>query len=209
MWRELSNLFTLYYLHWRPQSARWDSQLTNEKMKTMFLSNTSKSRRPTSTFFPIKIHQFFFLIRVVLITCFAEYGEVDSKWGSQPHCMSRVTFVRAHSNWTTERVKQYRKFTCVYLREMQYICFRSHDIYLWSTHSLCSWVGQSVRSWQFLSCWPRFNIKKDIKWGRYSFGVQTSKLPHGCGPIGPNRTIKTGHRSCGKCMQLERGRKLG
>ena len=37
----------------RDQSARWDSQLSHKKMKTMFLSNMSKSRRLTSTFFPI------------------------------------------------------------------------------------------------------------------------------------------------------------
>ena len=37
----------------RVQSAERDSQLPNKKMKTIFLSNMSESRRLTSTFFPI------------------------------------------------------------------------------------------------------------------------------------------------------------
>ena len=41
--------------HWRLQSLDEDSQLSHKKMKTMFLSNMSESRRLTSSFFPIKI----------------------------------------------------------------------------------------------------------------------------------------------------------
>ena len=37
----------------RVQSAGWVPQLSNKKMKTLFLSNMSKSWRLTSTFFPI------------------------------------------------------------------------------------------------------------------------------------------------------------
>ena len=46
-------IYLPYQFHWRPQSALGDPQLPNKKMKTPFLSNMSKSRRLTSTFFPI------------------------------------------------------------------------------------------------------------------------------------------------------------
>ena len=37
------------------QSAGWDAKLPHKKMKTLFLSNMSKSRRRTSTFFPTRL----------------------------------------------------------------------------------------------------------------------------------------------------------
>ena len=43
-----------YQFHMRPYSVGRDSQLPHKKIKTQFLSNMSKSRRLTSTFFPIK-----------------------------------------------------------------------------------------------------------------------------------------------------------
>ena len=51
--KENYQIYLPYQFHWRPQSALGDSQLPNKKMKTLFLSNMSKSRRLTSTFFPI------------------------------------------------------------------------------------------------------------------------------------------------------------
>ena len=46
-------IYSPYQFHWRPQSVGGDSQFPPKKMKTLFLSNMSKSRRLTSTFFPI------------------------------------------------------------------------------------------------------------------------------------------------------------
>ena len=51
--KENYQIYLSYQFHWRLHSALWDPQLANKKMKTMFLSNMSKSRRLTSTFFPI------------------------------------------------------------------------------------------------------------------------------------------------------------
>ena len=51
--KENYQIYLLYQFHWRAQSAGWDPQLPNKKMKTMFPSNMSKSRRLTSTFFPM------------------------------------------------------------------------------------------------------------------------------------------------------------
>ena len=55
--KENNQIYLPYKFHWRPQSAGWDSQLPHKKMKTLFLSNMSKSRRLTSTFFPISQRQ--------------------------------------------------------------------------------------------------------------------------------------------------------
>ena len=50
------------------QSLGEDSQLPHKKMKTLFLSNMSKSRRLTSTFFPIIVVAFvFFVVFVVVV----------------------------------------------------------------------------------------------------------------------------------------------
>ena len=46
-------IYLPYQFHWRPHSVGGDSQLSHKKMKTLFLSNMSKSRRLTWTFFPI------------------------------------------------------------------------------------------------------------------------------------------------------------
>ena len=46
-------IYLPYQFHWRAQSVDWNAQLSYKKMKTMFLSNMSKSRRLTLTFFPI------------------------------------------------------------------------------------------------------------------------------------------------------------
>ena len=47
-------IFLPYQFHWRAHSVGGDSKRPNKKMKTMFLSNMSKSRRLTSTFFSIR-----------------------------------------------------------------------------------------------------------------------------------------------------------
>ena len=60
-WRQMKMNYQIYLPHQfrlRDQSAGWDSQLSNKKIKTMFLSNMSKSWRLTSTFFPITIFYF-------------------------------------------------------------------------------------------------------------------------------------------------------
>ena len=51
--KENYQIYLPYQFHWRAQSALGDSQLPHKKMKTTFLWNMSKSRRLTSTFFPI------------------------------------------------------------------------------------------------------------------------------------------------------------
>ena len=43
-----------YQFHLRAHSVDREPKLSHKKMKTMFLWNMSKSRRLTSTFFPIK-----------------------------------------------------------------------------------------------------------------------------------------------------------
>ena len=50
--KENYQIYLPYQFHWRPQSVGGDPQLPHKKMKTLFLSNMSKSRRLTSTFFP-------------------------------------------------------------------------------------------------------------------------------------------------------------
>ena len=55
-WRQMKENYQIYLpyqFHWRAHSPGRDSQLPHKKMKTLFLWNMSKSRRLTSTFFPI------------------------------------------------------------------------------------------------------------------------------------------------------------
>ena len=45
-WRQMKENYQIYLpyqFHWRPHSALRDPQLSNKKMKTMFLSDMSKS----------------------------------------------------------------------------------------------------------------------------------------------------------------------
>ena len=51
--KENYQIYLPYQFHWRPQSVGGDAQLSHKKMKTLFLTNMSKSRRLTSTFFPM------------------------------------------------------------------------------------------------------------------------------------------------------------
>ena len=53
--KENYQIYLPYQFHRRPHSVDWDAKLSHKKMKTMFLSNMSKSRRLTSTFFPISL----------------------------------------------------------------------------------------------------------------------------------------------------------
>ena len=52
--KENYQIYLPYQFHRRAHSVGQDPQLSHEKMKTLFLSNMSKSRRLTLTFFPIK-----------------------------------------------------------------------------------------------------------------------------------------------------------
>ena len=52
-WRQMKENYQIYLpyqFHRRPQSAGWVPRFPHKKMKTMFLSNMSKSRRLTLTF---------------------------------------------------------------------------------------------------------------------------------------------------------------
>ena len=54
-WRQMKENYRIYFpyqFHWRPHSISGEPQFPYKKMKTLFLSNVSKSRRLTSTFFP-------------------------------------------------------------------------------------------------------------------------------------------------------------
>ena len=54
-WRQMKENYQIYLpyqFHWRAHSPLGEPQLPNKKIKTLFLSNMSKSRRLTSTFFP-------------------------------------------------------------------------------------------------------------------------------------------------------------
>ena len=51
--KENYQIYLPYQFHLRDQLVGGDSQLPNKKMKTLFLSNMSKSRRLASTFFPM------------------------------------------------------------------------------------------------------------------------------------------------------------
>ena len=51
--KENYQIYLPYQFYPRVQSVGGDAQLAHKKMKTLFLSNMSKSRRLTSTFFPI------------------------------------------------------------------------------------------------------------------------------------------------------------
>ena len=64
-WRQMKENYQIYLpyqFRLRDQSVGGDSQLSNKKMKTMFLSNMSKSRGLTSTFFPdhVTLHKVFY-----------------------------------------------------------------------------------------------------------------------------------------------------
>ena len=59
--KENYKIYLPYQFCLRAQSVDWEPQISNKKMKTLFLSNMSKSRRLTSTFFPIKILSWIFL----------------------------------------------------------------------------------------------------------------------------------------------------
>ena len=50
--KENYQIYLPYQFHLRAHSVDREPKLPNKKMKTMFLSNMSKSRRLTSTFFP-------------------------------------------------------------------------------------------------------------------------------------------------------------
>ena len=55
-WRQMKKNYQIYLpyqFHRGPQSVDREPQFPNKKMKTIFLWNMSKSRRLTSTFFPI------------------------------------------------------------------------------------------------------------------------------------------------------------
>ena len=71
--KENYQIYLPYQFRLRDQSAGRDPQLSHKKMKTLFLSNMSKSRRLTSTFFPDKRNRladmlvnFFLLDKVTL-----------------------------------------------------------------------------------------------------------------------------------------------
>ena len=64
--KENYQIYLPYQFHRRPHSVDWDAQLSHKKMKTMFLSNMSKSRRLTSTFFPIRTYNFLYLMKPTL-----------------------------------------------------------------------------------------------------------------------------------------------
>ena len=51
--KENYQIYLPYQFHLRAHSLDREPKLSHKKMKTMFLSNMSKSRRLTSTFFPI------------------------------------------------------------------------------------------------------------------------------------------------------------
>ena len=56
IWRQMKENYQIYLpyqFHWRAHSVGGYPQLPRKKMKTLFLSNMSKNRRLTSTFFPI------------------------------------------------------------------------------------------------------------------------------------------------------------
>ena len=55
-WRQMKENYPIYLpyqFHWRAHSVGGVAQFLHKKMKTMFLSNMSKSRRLTLTFFLI------------------------------------------------------------------------------------------------------------------------------------------------------------
>ena len=58
--KENYQIYLPYQFRLRDQSAGRDPQLPHKKMKTMFLSNMSKSRRLTSTFFPIIAYNLYY-----------------------------------------------------------------------------------------------------------------------------------------------------
>ena len=70
--KENYQIYLPYQFHLRAQSAGGDAQLSRKKMKTLFLSNMSKSRRRTSTFFPIMLY---FLLPQIQILLSCQHGE--------------------------------------------------------------------------------------------------------------------------------------
>ena len=72
-WRQMKENYQIYLpyqFHWRAHLVGGDPQLSHKKMKTLFLSNMSKSRRLTSTFFPINLASH----------CEQKMNEIDNLW---------------------------------------------------------------------------------------------------------------------------------
>ena len=59
--KENFKIYLPYKFHWRAHSVGGVPQLSHKKMKTLFFSNMSKSRRLTSTFFPTILEKKSFL----------------------------------------------------------------------------------------------------------------------------------------------------
>ena len=90
--KENYQIYLPYQFHWRPQSAGRDPQLPNKKMKTMFLSNMSKSRRLTSTFFPISSSARSFSENV---------SDKEKNFCMKSYCYNNIQTISAHrrSQW--------------------------------------------------------------------------------------------------------------
>ena len=78
--KENYQIYLPYQFHQRPHSVGGDSQLSHKKMKTLFLSNMSKSRRLTSTFFPIKFN--------MILTFFGYLF-----WLKKSHCIMQMSYL--------------------------------------------------------------------------------------------------------------------
>ena len=72
-WRQMKENYQIILpcrFHPKEQSVNWVSKLCHKKIKTMFLWNASKSRRLTSSFFPIKTIYVIKLPQCHMINCF-------------------------------------------------------------------------------------------------------------------------------------------
>ena len=103
------------------QSLNLDSKLPHKKMKTMFLSNMSKSRRLTSTFFPIKT--FMYLLHFKSLKTWAKWAKwarilkntlTDEQLCNTDICMLKQTKVHSFIDptWNLKKIEkiQFRFF---------------------------------------------------------------------------------------------------
>ena len=132
-----------YQFHWRPQSVDRDPQLPLKKMKTQFPSNMSKSRRLTSTFFPIIC----FITKLPNMchsrqfpeNCASQYGSQDGQYNS---------YLRARNSTTWSSVHH---FLCLSVRQSDHRPSIKPFFFLLFTGGYCITASAQVHGLPFLS----------------------------------------------------------
>ena len=128
--KENYQIYLPYQFRLRDQSAGRDPQLSHKKMKTLFLSNMSKSRRLTSTFFPISCMAY--LTKKDFFSCF------DWKWPMITTFLARRKSPLLEYDWEKSR-SQSSTFWHIWEKYGFHFLIRKFRISLWPPIKLIRW----------------------------------------------------------------------